>query len=184
MTGHIAAAPDAGSPAPLRVPLETRRATIRLAQRLAPLLEASDLVVLDGPLGAGKTFFARALGRALGVPPTERITSPTFALVNEHEASLLLLAHADLYRLGDSTELDQLGLREQRSQGALLVVEWGAPHEDALGGDACRISFQLGPPRSARIVGSGPRSWGVVTQLADAARGRGAPRGPVAPGGA
>ncbi len=148
----------------LGVPLPTRRATIRLARALAPLLAPGDLVVLEGDLGAGKTFFTRALGRALGVPRSERITSPTFALVNEHAAGALRLTHADLYRLADSAELDEIGLRDARSEGAVVVVEWGAPHESALGGDACRIRLAL-EPRIAHISPSGPRSETLVSAL-------------------
>jgi len=155
---------------PLCVPLATRRATIRLARELAPLLAPSDLIVLDGGLGAGKTFFTRALGRALGVPRDERIGSPTFALVHELEGATLRIAHADLYRLGETGELDQLGLRELRDLGAVVVVEWGVPYEGALGGDGCRISFDAGPPRSAMITGSGPRSRGIVARLGEARR--------------
>jgi len=164
-------APAAGdSDRPLRVPLATRRATIQLAQALAPILSPSDLVILEGCLGAGKTFFVRALGRALGVPPSERIASPTFALVHELSARALRIAHADLYRLADSSELDQLGLRELRDQGALLLVEWGAPHESALGGDACRVTLELHPARAACVTGSGSGSWGLIARLDEALR--------------
>ena len=162
---------------PLLVPLATRRATIQLAQALAPLLSPSDLVILEGGLGAGKTFFVRALGRALGVPTSERIASPTFALVHELSARALHIAHADLYRLEDSSELDQLGLRELRDQGALLLVEWGAPHESALGGDACRLTLGLHPAREACATGSGNGSWGIVARLDEALRSRHVRRG-------
>lgn len=141
------------------VPLPTRRATIRLAKSLATLLGPGDLLILSGDLGAGKTFFTRALARALGVSPSEPITSPTFTLVHEYEARLPM-THADLYRLGDEDELEHLGLRDRRGEGAVLVVEWGRPYEAALGGDALRIMFDLDPSgsRSARIEATGRRS--------------------------
>jgi tRNA threonylcarbamoyladenosine biosynthesis protein TsaE len=142
----------------MAIPLPTRRATIHLAGRLAPLLSAGDLVVLEGDLGAGKTFFTRALCRALGVPWSTPITSPTFTIVHEHDARLPV-RHADLYRLRDEGELGPLGLREQRREGALLIVEWGTPYIDALGGDALVISFALSSAgdRSASARGTGPR---------------------------
>ena len=125
-----------------RVPLPTRRATIRLARVVASIVEPSDLLVLSGDLGAGKTFFTRALCRALGVERQERITSPTFSLVHEYEGKMRI-AHADLYRLEAASELEPLGLRDQRGEGALLVVEWGAPYAALLGGDAIMLSFAM-----------------------------------------
>jgi tRNA threonylcarbamoyladenosine biosynthesis protein TsaE len=122
--------------------LATRRATVRLARLLAPALEAGDLLVLEGELGAGKTFFARALCRALGVPPEVRITSPSFALVHEHRAGALAILHVDLYRLGGEGEVAQLGLRERRAD-ALMVVEWGAPHARQLGGGALHLALTV-----------------------------------------
>jgi tRNA threonylcarbamoyladenosine biosynthesis protein TsaE len=99
-------------------------------------------VILTGDLGAGKTFFTRALGRALGVAHEERITSPTFALVHEYRARVPF-AHADLYRLRDEDELVHLGLRDRRAEGLALIVEWGAPYEGALGGEAWSIRLEL-----------------------------------------
>jgi tRNA threonylcarbamoyladenosine biosynthesis protein TsaE len=117
------------------------------------------LVILSGDLGAGKTFFTRALSRALGVSQDERITSPTFTLMHEYEARLPI-THSDLYRVADEDELGQLGLRDRRGDGSVLVVEWGEPFEAALGGDALRITFDLETTglRSARIEASGERS--------------------------
>lgn len=151
---------------PLEVPLPTRRATIRLARALAPRLAAGDLVVLEGELGAGKTFFTRALARALGVPREERITSPTFALVHELEGAPLRIAHADLYRLGDDSELDPLGLRDARGEGALLLVEWGARWAGALGGDALLLRFAHGPPRRVTVTATGAVAASRLSALA------------------
>jgi len=148
--------------------LHSRRATVRLARALAAALRPGDLVILTGDLGAGKTFFTRALCRALGVPAREPITSPTFTLIHEHTGRLPI-AHADLYRLGDEEELSHLGLRERRGEGAVLIVEWGAPYEAALGGDALHVSIALSVAgnRSARIEASGPRSRELLTSMLD-----------------
>ncbi|MDI1433350.1 tRNA (adenosine(37)-N6)-threonylcarbamoyltransferase complex ATPase subunit type 1 TsaE [Polyangium sorediatum] len=145
------------------VPLPTRRATIRLARAVAAALRPGDLLILSGDLGAGKTFFTRALCRALGVPSAEPITSPTFTLVHEHAGSLPI-AHADLYRIGDEEELVQLGLRDRRGEGAVLVVEWGAPYAAALGGDALLITFEVAADgaRRARIEAEGGRSAALL----------------------
>lgn len=134
---------------------------------MAPKLLAGDLVLLKGDLGAGKTFFARALCRALGVPASTAVTSPTFTLVHEHEARLPVF-HADAYRLADASELAALGLREARAGGALLLVEWGEPFLAELGGDALVISFSQPPGRAAEIEATGPRSRELLAAVAAA----------------
>lgn len=140
------------------VSLPTRKATKELARALAPLLRGGDLVILSGALGAGKTFFTRALLRALGLPAAERVTSPTFSLVHEHEARLRV-AHADLYRVKDASELGELGLYDLRAGGAVVVVEWGEPYVGELGGDALIVRLTVdGGARSATFEGTGERS--------------------------
>jgi len=158
----------------MKVPLRTRRATIRLAQTIAPAVVAGDLLVLKGDLGAGKTFFARALCRALGVPSNTRVTSPTFTLVHEYEARLPI-HHADAYRLADASELAALGLREARAAGALLIVEWGEPHVAALGGDALILGFSAPPDRSVDVSATGPRSRALLGAITAAIEGGSAP---------
>jgi tRNA threonylcarbamoyladenosine biosynthesis protein TsaE len=123
--------------------LPTRRATIRLARRLGAHLRPGDLLLLAGELGAGKTFFVRAMARSLGVPHGVRVTSPSFALVHEYQARIPLV-HADLYRLGSSEEVRGLGLRELRDR-ALVVVEWGEPYAAELGGAALHLELRLAP---------------------------------------
>lgn len=146
--------------------LPTEEHTERLAQDLAPLLEPGDLLVLSGELGAGKTFFTRALCRALGLPEGARVTSPTFTLVHEY-ATRPPVSHADVYRLTGETELYELGLDAQRDEGRLLVVEWGLPYVDALGGDALILEFTV-EPRTVHVAATGER--GVT--LRDALRSR------------
>ncbi len=145
--------------------LPSKGATILLATQLAPLLLPADLILLGGPLGAGKTFFARALGRALGLPAEERVTSPTFTLVHEY-ATEPKLVHADLYRLGENERaVFELGLLAQRDDGAVLVVEWGEPFARVLGGDALLLRLSR-EPRAAAISASGPRSEQLLEALA------------------
>ena len=143
--------------------LASRRDTTRLGVRIAAALAPGDLVLFAGDLGAGKTFLARAVARALGVPTEVAIASPTFTLVQEYETPRGVLLHADLYRLRDGdqekTELEirRLGLAERRAEGAMLVVEWGEGYEKPLGGDlGLLVSLthgETGTVRTARITG-------------------------------
>ena len=134
--------------------LATRRDTIRLGTRIATALAPGDLVVLSGDLGAGKTFLARALARALGVPTEQAIASPTFTLVQEYEVARGTLLHADLYRLRGPKERDEvrrLGLAERRSEGAILLVEWADGLEEDLGGDVA-VGVRISIHRAARTA--------------------------------
>lgn len=122
-----------------RFALETRRATQRMAKALARVLAVGDLLVLSGDLGTGKTFLTRALCRARGVPHAVPVTSPSFALVNEYDADVPIL-HVDLYRLADPDEVVQLGLRDRRAD-SLMIVEWGEPYVEDLGGQALHLEL-------------------------------------------
>ena len=143
------------------VVLASRRDTLRLGTRIAAALGPGDLVLLNGELGAGKTFLARAIARALGVRKDVAITSPTFTLVQEYVTEKVELLHADFYRLlGGTTplevEIGRLGLRERRAGGAIVLAEWAAGGEGALGGEA-ELRIALGiegvHARRARVEG-------------------------------
>ena len=151
----------------LELDLPNRRATQRLARRIAPFLASSDLVILSGDLGAGKTFFARALCRALGVPADIDVTSPTFTLVHEYRARLPIV-HADAYRLGNAEELLALGIREARGDGAVVLLEWGDPFIELLGGEALVVSLEHTPSgagRRAALSGVGSRGEEIVLRV-------------------
>ncbi len=150
----------------MKVSLPTRRATQRLARKVAPLLLAGDLVLLKGDLGAGKTFFVRALCRAMGVPSRVAVQSPTFTLIHEYAAKLPIL-HVDAYRLGGAAELLDLGLREARANGAVLLVEWGEPYLSALGGDALILAISPPPERTATLTATGPRSQALIEGISE-----------------
>jgi len=107
---------------PWSVTTRSPEATDALAQRIAALLEAGDVVLLAGDLGAGKTVFARGLGRGLGV--SEPVVSPTFTLARVY-AGRLRMVHVDVYRLDTVHELLDLGLDDLAADDAVMVVEWG-----------------------------------------------------------
>ncbi|GAA0226900.1 tRNA (adenosine(37)-N6)-threonylcarbamoyltransferase complex ATPase subunit type 1 TsaE [Cryptosporangium japonicum] len=103
--------------------LKTPEDTRDLGRALAPLLRAGDLIVLVGPLGAGKTQLTQGIGAGLGVRGA--VTSPTFVISRIHPGGRLPLVHADAYRLGDVAEVDDLDL-DADVDAAVTVVEWGA----------------------------------------------------------
>ncbi len=100
--------------------------TTALAHLIAPLLKGGDYVSLEGDLGAGKTFFARALAASFGI--TESVTSPTFVLQKSYSVashpSIKRLAHYDFYRIFDYEELLDIGFEDHDTE-TLVFAEWG-----------------------------------------------------------
>jgi tRNA threonylcarbamoyl adenosine modification protein YjeE len=159
-----------------RVLLDTTVATTdemgALGARLAGVLGAGDLVVLTGPLGAGKTTLTRGLGAALGA--RGQVSSPTFVLARTHPTTAGPdLVHVDAYRLSDPLELDDLDLDWD---AAIVVVEWGRGFVDgisdsvldveiirATGAGAADADVDLDPddvpdePRRVVVTATGPR---------------------------
>src|SRR4051812_46604341 len=140
---------------PITVTLPDLAATGHLAARLAPLLRPGDALLLEGPLGAGKSVFARALLRALAGDPGLEVPSPSFTLVQSYELPGGLEAHHyDLYRLDGPGDLTELGWDEAR-QG-IVIVEWperlgDQRPEEAL---AVRMAYGAGEEeRSATLSG-------------------------------
>ena len=88
--------------------------TENLGARLAAGLMSGAVIAFTGDLGAGKTAFTRGLARGLGIP--DRVTSPTFTIVNEYEGGRLPLFHFDMYRLGSSDELFDIGWEDYLAQ--------------------------------------------------------------------
>jgi len=148
----------------LELALPTRRATLRLARGLAALLTKGDVVFLEGPLGAGKTFFVRGVCRALGVPSRLPIQSPTFALIHEYEGRLPIV-HADLYRLAHASELDEIGLRDLLLE-SVGFVEWGERFGDAVATEGLVLTFGLASKgRRAQLAPRGPRGRAILAAL-------------------
>jgi tRNA threonylcarbamoyl adenosine modification protein YjeE len=150
-----------------------------LGERLAPLLRAGDLVLLNGQLGAGKTTLTRGLGAGLGARGA--VTSPTFVLAREHPtASGVPLIHVDAYRLATGRELDDLDLDYEHG---IVVVEWGAgkldgvtdswlsidirrPQGDAAAEPSADDDLSGPDPRDVAISGHGPRGRELEALLA------------------
>ncbi len=137
--------------------------TDRLAVRLSRLLRPGDLIALSGDLGAGKTAFARAVVRALGRADQD-VPSPTFTLVQDYDATwpdgtLGVLRHADLYRIGDPSEVDELGLDDDPDR-TVLLVEWPDRAGSALQGARLDVTLSFcDTPDSRLFTFKGDESW-------------------------
>lgn len=107
------------------VRLSTMAESARLARQVLGRAPAGTLVLLVGPLGAGKTTFTRLLGQELGSDAA--ITSPTYTLVHEYPTPEGPLVHIDAYRLPEPAALPGLGLDDYLERARLVVVEWGLP---------------------------------------------------------
>jgi len=150
--------------AELRVP--TAAAMRELGRRLAALLRAGDLVVLTGPLGAGKTTLVQGIGAGLGVRGP--VTSPTFVIARVHPSLNAgpELVHADAYRLGSRAEVDDLDL-DADLERSVTVVEWGEGLVEELADSHLEVTIAMGDgdSRALRLVGRGER-WQAVTESA------------------
>ena len=129
-------------------------------------MQPGDLVVLEGDLGAGKTFLARAIARGLGVPAAVRVTSPTFDLVHELPARAPLL-HVDLYRLDDGAALDELGLGDRIGADAIVLCEWGDRFARELGDEGLWLAIAVDPAgaRRCRFAARGARGAALLSRL-------------------
>ena len=171
---------DAEHVRPLEVPLADLAATRRLGERLATALRPGDLVVLSGPLGAGKTSLTQGLAAGLGVQGA--VTSPTFVLARRHRGPVPLL-HVDAYRLRDAgaraLDLADLDLEDALEEG-VVVVEWGEGLVEELSPSRLAVSLSRtdvdattgsgrgsaeGSGRTAQVRAYGPR-WVTPAETA------------------
>ena len=129
---------------------ETQALGMKLAKRLQP----GDVIAYFGDLGAGKTALTRGIAQGLGI--TDIVTSPTYTIVNEYLTGRLPLFHFDMYRLGSSDELFDIGWEDYLARGGVCAVEWSENVEDALQG-AIRVTIEKDPfeadPRRITIEG-------------------------------
>ncbi len=125
--------------------------TQALGQRLAKRLLPGDVIAYFGDLGAGKTALTRGIAQGLGV--TDLVTSPTYTIVNEYLTGRIPLFHFDMYRLGSSDELFDIGWEDYLARGGVCAVEWSENVEDALR-DAIHITIEKDPlePDTRRIT--------------------------------
>ncbi len=104
--------------------------TERIGESFAKKLVPGDVVAMRGGMGVGKTAFVRGLARGLGI--SDRVTSPTYTIVNEYPSNPPLF-HFDLYRLSSSEELFEIGFDDYLARGGICVIEWFENAEDEYG---------------------------------------------------
>jgi tRNA threonylcarbamoyladenosine biosynthesis protein TsaE len=167
---------------PVSVELATVADTQDFGRRLARVLRAGDLLILDGPLGAGKTVLAQGIGAGLGVRGA--VTSPTFVIARVHppdpqRGGQLPLVHVDAYRLAGIAEVNDLDL-DTSLEDAVTVVEWGEGKVEQLS-DAhlmVRLRRREDETRTAELIGVGG-DWPRRLQLLGAGGGADAGVGPA-----
>ena len=142
---------------------------VALAQSFAHAIGTGGIIHLRGDLGAGKTTFARALLRALGVG--ERVKSPTYSLIESYLTGTLAVHHLDLYRIADPGELEWLGLPDLTTGAHLIVIEW--PERAGAALPAADLTIHLAHAGAARDVWVEPfsaqgRRWALALPAANA----------------
>jgi len=143
--------------------IETTEAMLELGERVSKVFSAGDLVLLIGPLGAGKTTFTRGVGKGLGA--VGNVSSPTFVIARTHkrENSEIPLVHVDAYRLSSPSELDDLDIPFTK---AIVLVEWGKGLTEGIAENWLEIAIARDTTgetevRTVQITGFGPR-WQQV----------------------
>lgn len=147
-------------------------ATRAAGEAFARLLAPGDVVLLTGPLGAGKTTFVQGVARGLGV--SDRVTSPTFTMVHEHAChnarGVTTLQHADLYRIQGVDEAIDLALGELVEEDAVALVEWGELAAPVFGRDVLTIDFEVTEDDARRLAVDGGAAAGRAAAIEEWAR--------------
>src|SRR3984957_5670306 len=153
------------APTTFSLALSNETATAHLMSDLALLIGPGDVITLSGDLGAGKTAAARAMIRYLADDDALEVPSPTFTLVQAYDLPALPLLHADLYRISDASELEEIGL-SPLPEGVVALIEWPERAGRALSLDRIDIALNHRPAlgstaRSAEITGYGKAAAAV-----------------------
>ena len=123
--------------------------TEAVGEALGKILKPGAVIAYRGDLGAGKTAFTRGLARGLGAQ--EPVTSPTYTIVNEYLSGRLPLFHFDMYRLGSSDELFDIGWEDYLERGGVCAVEWSENVADAME-DAITVTIEKCGEDSRKII--------------------------------
>jgi tRNA threonylcarbamoyladenosine biosynthesis protein TsaE len=156
------------SSASLRLHSPSPETTERLGAALAGAIDAAGaIVLLSGPLGAGKTRFVKGVASGFGIDPS-RVQSPTFVLAQELPLrDNRVLVHVDCYRVASEAELESAGLLDWLAPGALVVAEWPERVPDAWPGDHLVVRFARGASeheRTLEVRARGPRASALLAR--------------------
>ena len=151
------------------VQLDSVEQTQLFGKTLGQVAVAGTVIAMNGELGAGKTAMSQGIGRGLGIEGP--ITSPTFIILAVYDTGRLTLFHADLYRLGDGSELLELGLDEAWLGEGLSVVEWSDKFPEELPSDRLDLTLSyhdtLENSRILNVAPQGPRSASLSEELSE-----------------
>lgn len=134
--------------------------TEALGEKLAQQLQPGTVIAFLGDLGAGKTAFTRGLARGLG--SSDRVTSPTYTIVNEYLGGKMPLFHFDMYRLGSSDELFDIGWEDYLQRGGICAVEWSENVSDAMEG-ALFVTIDKNGEESRKITIEGGDPYAALS---------------------
>lgn len=146
--------------------------TQRLGEALGGLLEAGDVLILTGDLGAGKTQLTKGVAKGMGVP--DDVTSPTFTIEMVYEGKELPLYHFDLYRLDSPDQLEDTGLFDVLGSDGPCLIEWGEQFSSELGDERADVTITrlddeveegIEPPRRIAFMPQGTRAEALVKAL-------------------
>lgn len=156
---------ESAVPVPWRLTSKNEVMTAEIAASLAEVLGPGDVVLLQGGLAAGKTFFTRHLVQALGTQ--DDISSPTYTIANIYQTKRCDVLHVDAYRLSGAQEFYNLGLEEE-IETAISIIEWGGRIEEAFNA-YLRITFSPVPEqegaRVLEVAALGQRPLRLLTQF-------------------
>lgn len=140
------------------IELTDTAATIALGHRLGEIIGVGDKVALSGTLGSGKTTFARGILQGLGFE--EEVPSPSFPIVQQYDPpeTRLSIAHVDLYRIEDWTEIDELGLDDVLADGA-MVLEWPDRLPASYWAEALQIELKIQPDDTRHLTWQAGPAW-------------------------
>ncbi|WP_372879149.1 tRNA (adenosine(37)-N6)-threonylcarbamoyltransferase complex ATPase subunit type 1 TsaE [Spongiibacter marinus] len=148
----------------IEIQLANEAETVAAGERLGRCLEMATVVYLDGDLGAGKTTFCRGVLHAHG--HTGAVKSPTYTLVEPYELATVTVYHFDLYRLGDSEELEYMGLRDYFSDDSIALIEWPQRGAGVLPSPDIQVNIeQQGVGRRLVVQALSERGRRIVTQI-------------------